>query len=244
MWSVRSSLLLRASGLLLAALALSAVSPGAQAAGGGEPLGRGVRVVGSGHLNTTVTVRSAPRSGARRVAVMREFRADYRPQVVLAVSQRVDPDTGAPTWYRIVVPGRPNGRTGWIPAGSADVHPVRQLIYIDRSARRLEVWNRGRLVLKTTVAVGAPGMETPLGLFYVTWRFVPTAPVLGRFAFETSAYSRLSEWPGGGIVGIHGTFSPELLGQAVSHGCVRVANRDILRMRGIVPVGTPIRIVP
>ena len=99
-------------------------------------------------------------------------------------------------------------------------------------------------MLKTTVAVGRPGMETPLGLFYVTWRFVPTAPVLGRFAFETSAYSRLSDWPGGGIVGIHGTFAPELLGQAVSHGCVRVSNRDILRMRALVGVGTPIRIVP
>ena len=86
-------------------------------------------------------------------------------------------------------------------------------------------------------------METPLGLFYVTWRLVPTAPVLGKYAFETSAYSRLSDWPGGGIVGIHGTFSPSLLGQAVSHGCVRVSNRDILRMRALVRLGTPIRIV-
>ncbi|MBA2567978.1 MAG: L,D-transpeptidase, partial [Actinobacteria bacterium] len=36
---------------------------------------------------------------------------------------------------------------------------------------------------------------------------------------------------------------PELLGQAVSHGCVRVANRDILRLRSLVGLGTPIRIV-
>jgi lipoprotein-anchoring transpeptidase ErfK/SrfK len=204
---------------------------------------RGVHVVGSGHLNQTVVVRSAPRSNARRVTVLREFRADYRPQVVLALSERRDRETGQAAWYRVSVPGRPNGRTGWIPAGAADIHPVRQLIHIDRSARRLEVWSRGRLALRTTVAVGRPGMETPLGLFYVTWRFVPTASVLGRFAFETSAYSRLSDWPGGGIVGIHGTFEPWLLGQSVSHGCVRVANRDILRMRGLVPVGTPIRIV-
>jgi lipoprotein-anchoring transpeptidase ErfK/SrfK len=44
-------------------------------------------------------------------------------------------------------------------------------------------------------------------------------------------------------VGIHGTYAPSLLGRAVSHGCVRVSNPDILRMRRIVPVGTPIRIV-
>ena len=200
-------------------------------------------MVGSGHLNWTVTVRSGPTSTARRVTVLKEFRSEYRPQVVLVLSQRVDPETGKPTWYRISVPGRPNGRTGWIPADAATIKPSQRLIYIDRSARTLEVWNNRRLVLKTKVAVGAPGMETPLGLFYVTWQFVPTAQVLGKYAFETSAYSRLSDWPGGGIVGIHGTYMPWLLGKAVSHGCVRVGNRAIVRMRSLVRLGTPILIV-
>jgi lipoprotein-anchoring transpeptidase ErfK/SrfK len=241
-WSVRSSLPSRVSAkLAVALLALSAFAPGAQARD--EAAAGRAQVLGSGHLNWSVTVRSAPRSNARRVAVLKEFRSEYRPQVVLALSQRSDPETGKPTWYRISVPGRPNGRTGWIPAEAADIGPMRKLIYIDRSARRLEVWSNGRLLLKTKVAVGRPGMETPLGLFYVTWRFVPTAPVLGKFAFETSAYSRLSDWPGGGVVGIHGTFTPSLLGQAVSHGCVRVANGDIVRMRALVGVGTPIQIV-
>jgi lipoprotein-anchoring transpeptidase ErfK/SrfK len=86
-------------------------------------------------------------------------------------------------------------------------------------------------------------METPLGRFYVVAKFHPTAPILGAFGFETSAYSKLSEWPGGGVVGIHGTNTPSLLGQAVSHGCVRVANEAILQLKDLVPVGTPIRIV-
>ena len=85
-------------------------------------------------------------------------------------------------------------------------------------------------------------METPLGRFYVIAKFRPTAPILGAYGFETSAYSKLSEWPGGGVVGIHGTNTPSLLGQAVSHGCVRVANEAILRLKELVPVGTPIRI--
>ena len=204
---------------------------------------KSVSVVGSGELNRDVVIRAAPRSDARRVTILREFRPDYRPQVVLALSQRTDPESGTPSWYRISVPGRPNGRTGWIPAGAADLRPVRELIHIDLSARTLALWSKGRVVLKTRVAVGRPGMETPRGLFYVTWKLVPRAPVLGKFAFETSAYSRLSDWPGGGIVGIHGTYEPHLLGQAVSHGCVRVANRDILRLRARVGLGTPIRIV-
>ncbi|MBA2359636.1 MAG: L,D-transpeptidase [Actinobacteria bacterium] len=205
--------------------------------------GKSLSVAGSGELNRDVAVRAAPRSDARRITVLRQFRRDYRPQVVLALSQRTDVESGTPTWYRISVPGRPNGRTGWIPADAADLRPVHEFIHIDRGARTLELWSKGRLALKTRVAVGRPGMETPLGLFYVTWKVVPRAPVLGKFAFETSAYSKLSEWPGGGIVAIHGTPEPQLLGQAVSHGCVRVANRDILRLRTLVALGTPIRIV-
>ena len=199
-------------------------------------------MVGSGHLNWTVTVRSAPRSDARRVTVLKEFRSEYRAQVVLVLSERVDPETGKPTWYRISVPGRPNGRTGWIPADAASIRPSQRLIYIDRSARTLEVWNNRRLLLKAKVAVGRPGMETPLGLFYVTWQFVPTAPALGKYAFETSAYSKLSDWPGGGIVGIHGTSLPGLIPGKISHGCVRMKNADILKLDKIVEVGTPITV--
>jgi lipoprotein-anchoring transpeptidase ErfK/SrfK len=102
---------------------------------------------------------------------------------------------------------------------------------------------RGRIVRRGKVAVGARGMETPLGLFYVTAKFDPTWPVLGAYAFETSAYSKLSEWPGGGVVGLHGTNAPHLLGQAVSHGCIRISNADAQYLRSVVPLGTPVKVV-
>ena len=86
-------------------------------------------------------------------------------------------------------------------------------------------------------------METPTGLFYVQAKFDPTWSVLGAYAFETSGYSKLSDWPGGGVVGVHGTNTPELIGQAVSHGCVRLYNKDIQYLRSVVAVGTPIKIV-
>jgi lipoprotein-anchoring transpeptidase ErfK/SrfK len=138
---------------------------------------------------------------------------------------------------------RPNGRTAWVRGDGVDLIPVRRRIVIDRSERRLVLVDGERTLLRTQVAVGAAGMETPLGSFYVTAKFKPTEPILGSFAIETSAYSRLSEWPGGGIVGIHGTPMPWLLGRAVSHGCVRVANAAILRVARLAPLGTPIRIV-
>jgi hypothetical protein len=67
-------------------------------------------------------------------------------------------------------------------------------------------------------------------------------PVYGPIAFGTSAYSRLSEWPGGGVIGIHGTDEPQLIPGRVSHGCVRVRNRAIRRLARRLSIGTPVRI--
>ena len=226
----------RASLVACLALALLLWSGEARAEAGGAG------VPAAGHINwAQVIVRAKPSVKAARTTVLTQFRPDFTPRVVLALGVRHDGE-GQPSWYRISLPGRPNGRTGWVPARSVDVRPIRKEIVIDRSERTLELRDGGRVVLRTRVAVGAYGMETPLGRFYVMAKFRPTAPVLGAFAFETSAYSKLSEWPGGGIVGIHGTNTPSLLGQAVSHGCIRVANEAILRLRRLVPVGTPIRI--
>ena len=206
-----------------------------------------VDVTGAGTITwRQVAVLAKPAAGARRVAVLKQFRPDFRPQYVLALDA-VRTKAGKPTWYRISVPGRPNGRTGWVRAGSLELHPVEKRLVIYRGARRFEFWDGARLVRSGKVAVGAPGAETPLGLFYVTDKFSPAIDpdwaILGAFAFETSAYSKLTDWPGGGIVGVHGTPWPNLLGQAVSHGCIRLANSDVEFLRNRVPLGTPVKIV-
>ena len=65
----------------------------------------------------------------------------------------------------------------------------------------------------------------------------------GPWAFGTSAYSdRLTGWPGGGVIGIHGTDQPGLIPGRPSHGCVRVPNVAIRRLARLMPVGTPVRI--
>lgn len=228
----------------VAALVAAAVSLGQPPASNATPAAQARVVPASGYLIwPKVTARTEPSAKARAVRVLTQFDAAFHPRVVLAVDVRLG-QAGKPTWYRISLPGRPNGATGWVPAYTLELKPARRAITIDRSARSLTLREGSRLLLRTRVAVGAAGMETPLGLFYVTRKFRPTAPILGAFAMETSAYSKLSEWPGGGIVGIHGTNQPWLLGSAVSHGCVRVANPAILKLARLTPVGTPIRIVP
>jgi lipoprotein-anchoring transpeptidase ErfK/SrfK len=136
---------------------------------------------------------------------------------------------------------RPNGTYGWVPAADLSLRPTKSQIVIDVSSRTIDVYRRGKHALHGIVAVGAPGMETPLGHYYVAATFVPWHdPFLGVYALETSAYSKLTEWPGGGVVGIHGTNLPQLLGQAVSHGCVRVSNATAAKLKQLAPLGTPI----
>lgn len=174
--------------------------------------------------------------------MLREFRSDYRYQVVYALGQRTGED--GRLWYRVLLSRRPNGTTGWVRADGVDLKPVTTKIVVRRGARSLEVIRRGVTVFRTTVAVGAPGTETPLGRFYLTTEFRPTDPFYGTWAFETSAYSpTLTDWPGGGKIGIHGTSAPELLGQAVSHGCIRVSNAAANRLHALVDPGTALEIV-
>lgn len=101
------------------------------------------------------------------------------------------------------------------------------------------------------VAIGTQADPTPTGRFYVNSRIVPVEDGTARpdgfygvFAFGTSAHApNLSDWPGGGIVAVHGTNRPDLIPGRVSKGCVRVSNERISRLRALMPLGTPIEIV-
>jgi lipoprotein-anchoring transpeptidase ErfK/SrfK len=239
----RLSALVAISSVVALVLLLSATAP----AGAGPSRASEVNVVGSGTLaSSKVAVYAKPSTTSRRVTTLSQFRPDFRHQYVLALEARTA-KSGKPTWYRISYPGRPNGQTGWVRASSVEIRPVQKRLVIYRGARKFELWDGQRLLRTGRVAVGKPGAETPLGLFYVTWKFSPKIDpdwaILGDFAFETSAYSKLTDWPGGGIVGVHGTPWPNLLGQAVSHGCVRLHNRDIRYLKSHVPLGTPVKIV-
>ena len=226
----------------VAAVALVTVCASAGAAAGGPPAPT-TAFPAAGELTQAVAVRSAPAPSAPIVRRMRRFRTDHQFQIVLALASRRGRD--GELWYRLSLPGRPNGARGWVRADAVEVRPVVNRIVVRLGSRRLEVRRirDGRLLLSRAVAIGAAGTTTPLGHdFYVQSAFVPADPFFGTFALETTAYARVSDWPTS-VVGIHGTNQPELLGQAVSHGCVRVANDVAARLRRLAPLGTPIDIL-
>jgi lipoprotein-anchoring transpeptidase ErfK/SrfK len=147
---------------------------------------------------------------------------------------------------RMRIPTRPNGRIGWVPRSAlSDFHVTHWLLEISLSGRRLRAYYKGRLRFAAPVGVGKPGTPTPAGHFWirelikVTSRSNPYWP----YAIGTSAYSTLTDWPGGGVVGIHGDFGePQAIPGDPSHGCVRMHGADLAWLATRVQLGTPVQI--
>jgi lipoprotein-anchoring transpeptidase ErfK/SrfK len=188
--------------------------------------------------DTAVTIRAAPGNSSARVGSLQLQTPDGFLQSYLLLRER---PTGSGWWVELRIPGRPNGRVGWVPRGALDsLNHTNMQIVVDRAARALTLYRAGRVIYRAPVGVGKPSTPTPPGHFWITEAFASTDPFYGPWAFATSDYSTLSEWPGGGIVGLHGTNEPSLVPGDPSHGCIRLHNSDILRLKSLVAIGTPV----
>lgn len=149
----------------------------------------------------------------------------------------------AARWYRVQLPIKPNGVTGYVRATAVDTGRVRSRVLVDLSAKRLTLFRNGRPALRTTVAVGSSATPTPTGRYYVNQRLIPAdaSGPYGPAALGISAYSNvLTGWVQGGPVAIHGTNEPWSIGRAVSNGCIRVHNDVLRRLFRVTPAGTPV----
>jgi lipoprotein-anchoring transpeptidase ErfK/SrfK len=149
------------------------------------------------------------------------------------------------TWYRVQLPIRPNGAQGWVEAADVRSHTVDFRILVDLSDRRITVFRGSAVLARVAAAVGRPETPTPTGSYYVNQRLLapdPTGP-WGPGGIGISAFSPvLVDWPQGGPIAIHGTNEPATIGQAASHGCLRIDNAVLERLIHVVPDGTPVRI--
>jgi hypothetical protein len=191
-------------------------------------------------------VRRLPRRGAAVIGRLREETEDGLPDVAIVLRSR---RAGDVTWLKVRAPGgrgRPNGLVGWVPRDAlGGLRHVTTALVVDLTALRATLRRGGRVVWSSPVGVGAPGTPTPRGRYFVRERLRPGAPggLYGPVAFGTSAYADLSDWPGGSVVGVHGTNQPELIPGRPSHGCIRVPNPAILKLAGLLRIGTSIRII-
>jgi lipoprotein-anchoring transpeptidase ErfK/SrfK len=125
-------------------------------------------------------------------------------------------------------------------------------VSVDRRSKIVRLFKHLRVVRSYRVAVGAAGYDTPRGMHRVlskerhpTWH-VPNRPWAGNLAGQTippgdprnplkAAFIAI-----GNGVGFHGTADLNSIGQAASHGCIRMRVGDVLSLYRNVPVGTPV----
>jgi hypothetical protein len=187
---------------------------------------------------------SQPDSQSAVITGLRTKTHDGTPELVVALAQVFAYDG---TWVEVRFKHRPNNVTGWVRRDDlGEFNIVNTALRIQLNRFKATLFRAGKRVWSSRVGIGKGKWPTPRGHFYARERLVPRNKdtVYGIFAFGTSATSpTLTDWPGGGIVGVHGTNQPELIPGRISHGCVRVPNRKIAQLKRLMSLGTPIEIV-
>src|SRR5581483_9652121 len=127
-----------------------------------------------------VGARRAPSRGAPVVAPVVTITSEGTQNIVLILARTI---AGGQTWYDVRLATLPNSLTGWVPASALGT------VY----------------AVTTRVGVGKSYWPTPRGQFYIRDKLTDfNNPFYGPVAFGTSARSDvLTDWPGGGFVGVH-----------------------------------------
>lgn len=236
---------------ILVAIAIPAPAAAAEVlpAGAGGALAHGTvlsdeeRLTRWAHVFAEARIRARPSRRAKTVGRLRFQTEDRLPEVYVAL--KVARDSKRRAWIQVRIPARPNGRKGWVPRSAlSDFKLVRTRLLLDKGRLKAILYKNGRKIWSSRVGIGAPGTPTPSGHFWIRERIrnLGGGGPYGPWAFGTAAYSALSDWPGGGVVGIHGTDQPQLIPGRPSHGCIRVPNRKVIRLAKLLPIGTPLEI--
>ena len=185
-------------------------------------------------LRHATTLRDAP--GGRALHAIGKRSEFDSPQTLWVVSPRG-------RWLGVISAQLGNGRIGWIPRRAASLHRVDWTLRVSLSARRLLVFNGGRIVQRDRVAVGGPDAPTPTGRFAVT-DLLATGNPAGPYGCCIVALSALAPhaiqgWGGGNRIAIHATTDTASIGQPVSHGCLRLTTAEGFWLMSHIPLGTP-----
>ncbi len=190
------------------------------------------------HIAAPTIAHARPGAGARtRLSAFTPW--TLTPSVYLVMEAR---DVNGVRWLRIQLPQRPNGRTGWVREEQVVLKKTRTWITVSNARRTVTVHVGGKARRTFRASVGTGGTPTPRGLFAI-YDPVPTGGPLGPHILVITAHSNvLKTFAGGdGVVGIHGW--PSSVGQAASHGCVRLSRSGIAALRTFAQPGTPVEII-
>jgi lipoprotein-anchoring transpeptidase ErfK/SrfK len=138
---------------------------------------------------------------------------------------------------------------------SANPKLVARKIYVDTAERLLEVFENDKLVCVFPITPGSTALPAPVGTWKIqgaaTWPWFRYDEGMLNYGVRTENYYNLPPGPNNLVgvlwmslnktgIGIHGTNNPETIGRAASHGCIRLANWDAIRVKDLVSVGNTV----
>jgi lipoprotein-anchoring transpeptidase ErfK/SrfK len=235
---------LRAAAALAALAALAGVAGSAAAAPDSyQVLSRPGHGSEWSFVEVPTVARSRPAASAPPVQALALTTQDGTSELVFDQARRL---VLGRWWVLVRLPSRPAGEVGWVTQSSLGAYQtVDTLLVVSTERLTAILYRSGKVIFRARVGVGKASTPTPHGRFYIRDRLTgfPAGSLYGPLAFGTSALSNVeTDWPRGGVIGIHGTDQPWLIPGYPSHGCIRMHNADILRLGRLMPVGTPLTI--
>ena len=161
------------------------------------------------------------------------------------------PPTIAPTIAPTVIPV-PTVQPTIIPTVKPASMEESVRLVVQRGKRRVVVYKGEKVVAKYPIAVGKAGWETPIGAFTVInkeedpiFKSFKTGIIIEPGPDNPLGVRWIGIWTDGKTqLGFHGTDQPELIGKAVSHGCMRMHNKDVIALYKYVTIGTVVQVDP
>ncbi|MEM6754849.1 MAG: L,D-transpeptidase [Cyanobacteria bacterium P01_C01_bin.38] len=125
-------------------------------------------------------------------------------------------------------------------------------LVVKLKAKRVYVYKGDRPMKSYPIAVGKPGYETPQGSFNIfsrevdpTFKNFKTGAIIPPGKNNPLGVRWIGVWTDGKTqIGFHGTNRPQSIGKAISHGCIRMHNKDVVALYNQVKIGTLVQIVP
>jgi L,D-transpeptidase ErfK/SrfK len=136
-----------------------------------------------------------------------------------------------------------------VPLTTATLTETRLVLNLKK--RRVFVYQGQKIIASYPVAIGRRGWETPTGQFRViqmvrdpVWEHPFTGQLVPSGRNNPLGARWIGFWTDGqNFIGFHGTPQENLIGRAVSHGCVRMRDRDIKALFEKVQVGTTVTVI-
>ncbi|MGF1492992.1 MAG: L,D-transpeptidase [Microcoleaceae cyanobacterium] len=133
-----------------------------------------------------------------------------------------------------------------------DLQNKRSYLVIRLSDRRVYLYRNHKLAESYPIAVGREGWETPTGEYQIiqmvrnpAWQHPFTGEIIPPGPDNPLGERWIGFWTDGtNYIGFHGTPNEETVGNAASHGCIRMFNQDVLALFEQVTMGTPVIVEP